>query len=76
MRTLLSMSRSGARDGLAKFRERLRRAWRAVEDFETTEPVATPPPGARSNRFGDLDAETSTNAQMEGEADAPWGGNR
>jgi hypothetical protein len=35
-------------------------------------PVATPPPGAA----GDRDRETSTNAQMEGAADEPWGGSR
>jgi len=35
-------------------------------------PVATPPLGAA----GDRDRETSTNAQMEGAADEPWGGNR
>lgn len=38
--------------------------------------IATPPPGAASARTGDPERETSTNAQMEGAADEPWGGNR
>lgn len=39
-------------------------------------PAATPPLGASSTGFGDSDRETSTNAQMQGAADEPWGGNR
>jgi hypothetical protein len=37
---------------------------------------ATPPPGAVSDRTGDRDRETSTDAQTAGAADQPWPGNR
>jgi hypothetical protein len=59
--------------------EKLRR-WvrREASSLEATakgeRPVATPPPGAASTRLGDRDRETSTNAQMAGAADEPWGG--
>jgi hypothetical protein len=44
-------------------------AFRSAEDrAEGEEPVATPPPGVEADR------ETSTNAQVEGAADEPWGG--
>lgn len=49
---------------------------RVEETAEGGEPAATSPPGARSGRSGDPDRETSTNAQLEGSADEPWGGNR
>jgi hypothetical protein len=64
-------------NGLKKIREWFRRAARSVEEVaEGGKPVATPPPGAASARLGDQDRETSTNAQLEGSADEPWGGNR
>jgi len=45
------------------------RALRSAEDTaEGEEPVTTPPPGV------DADRETSTNAQVEGATDEPWGG--
>ena len=44
-----------------------------VADGET--PAAMPPPGAAAGT-DDSDRETSTNAQAEGAADEPWGGNR
>jgi hypothetical protein len=60
--------------------ERIKRMFRKeassverVAEGET--PAATPPPGAAAG-IGDSDRETSTNAQMEGAADEPWGGNR
>jgi hypothetical protein len=54
----------------------LRRAVTSVEEVvNAAEPTATPPPGATSSRLGDLDRETSTNAQLEGAAAQPWGGN-
>ena len=63
--------------GLEKIKGLFRRAATSVEEVaEGEEPVAMPPPGARSGGLGDSDRETSTNAQLEGEADKPWGGNR
>ena len=63
--------------GLQKIKELFRRAATSVEEVaDGEEPVATPAPGSRSGRLGDSDRETSTNAQLEGEADKPWGGNR
>lgn len=59
-------------NGLKKIKALLRRTTTAVEEIaEGGEPVAMPPPGAQ-----DRDRETSTNAQAEGAADEPWGGNR
>ncbi len=59
-----------------KLRRRLRREASWLESTaEGGRPVATPPPGAASTWTGDPDRETSTNAQMEGAADEPWGGN-
>jgi hypothetical protein len=61
--------------GLEKIKGWFRRTGTSAEDVaEGGEPVATPPPGAAS--AGDPDRETSTNAQSEGAADEPWGGNR
>lgn len=68
IRTALALRRS-----LRRFRQ----AVAAVEEIaEESEPVSVPPPGARSGRLGDRSRETSTNAQMQGAADEPWGGNR
>jgi len=47
-----------------------RTARSAEEAVEGESPVATPPPDAS----GDVERETSTNAQMEGAADEPWSG--
>jgi hypothetical protein len=60
--------------------ERIKRWFRraagsAEEAVEGGSPVATPPPGANPARLGDVEQETSTNAQMEGAADEPWPGN-
>jgi hypothetical protein len=53
-----------------------RRAARSAEDeAEGGSPAATPPPGAGSAGLGDVERETSTNAQVEGAADEPWPGN-
>jgi hypothetical protein len=63
--------------GLEKIKAFFRRA--AVSEEELVhggEPVATPPPGAASEQTDDPDRETSTNAQLEGAAGEPWGGNR
>jgi len=40
-------------------------------------PVATPPAGGASDSIetGDVERETSTNAQTEGAVDEPWPGN-
>jgi hypothetical protein len=71
------MTSSPLSTGLKKIKGLLRRAATSVEEIaEGGEPVATPPPGAASARRGDPDRETSTNAQLEGAADEPWGGNR
>ena len=71
------MTSSRMSSGLRKIRGLLRRAATSVEEIaEGGEPVATPPRGATSGRLGDPDRETSTNAQVEGAADEPWGGNR
>jgi hypothetical protein len=56
--------------------ERIKRWFRrtvgsAKDEVEGGSPVATPPPGGS----GDVERETSTNAQMEGAADEPWSGN-
>jgi hypothetical protein len=53
--------------------EWLKRVFRGEAEGGT--PVATPPPGAASEREGDAERETSTNAQTEGAADQPWSGN-
>ena len=37
--------------------------------------VATPPSRAASAGMGDMDRETSTNAQVEGAVGEPWPGN-
>jgi len=50
-----------------------RTAGSAEDAAEGASPVATPPPGA--NLVGDVEQETSTNAQVEGAADEPWPGN-
>ena len=71
------MSSKPIGNGLKKFTSLLRRATVTVEEIaDGSEPVATPPPGARSARLGDPTRETSTNAQLDGAADEPWGGNR
>jgi hypothetical protein len=62
------------RAGLRRLARVSRRAAAAIA--ESAEPVSMPPPGARSARLGDPSRETSTNAQMEGAAGEPWGGNR
>jgi hypothetical protein len=51
-----------------------RRAGSVEDAVEEDSPVATPPPGA-DPVGGDVERETSTNAQMEGAADEPWPGN-
>jgi hypothetical protein len=56
---------------LERIKRWFRRAARSAEDeVEGGSPVATPPPDAG----GDVERETSTNAQMEGAADEPWSG--
>jgi hypothetical protein len=71
------MTSKAINNGLRKIKGMLRRAATSVEEIaEGGEPVATPPPGATSGRLGDPDRETSTNAQLEGAAEEPWGGNR
>ena len=71
------MTRSQFRHGLTKISGLFRRASTSVEEVvEGGEPVATPPSGATSGRLRDPDRETSTDAQMEGAADEPWGDNR
>lgn len=62
--------------------ERIKRWFRgetvSAEDVvEGATPVATPPPGAESDstESGDVERETSTDAQTEGAADEPWPGN-
>jgi len=55
----------------------LRRTAGSVEEtVEGGSPVATPAPGTNTDRIGDGERETSTNAQTEGAADQPWSGNR
>jgi hypothetical protein len=62
--------------GLEKIKQLFRRAATSAEEVaEGGKPVATPPPGAGSGGTGDPDRETSTNAQLEGAAGEPWGGN-
>jgi len=57
-------------NGLEKIKAWFGRALKSGEEAaEGEEPVANSPPGA------DEDRETSTDAQMEGAADEPWGGN-
>jgi hypothetical protein len=51
-----------------------RTAGSAEDAAEGGSPIATSPPGAGA-RGGDVEQETSTNAQMEGAADEPWSGN-
>jgi len=54
-------------NGLDKIKQWLRRTATSAEEVaEGGEPVATPP--------GDMDRETSTNAQMEGASGEPWSG--
>jgi hypothetical protein len=51
---------------LEKIRAWFRRAGKSVEEVaEGQEPAATPP-------FGDMDRETSTNAQVEGAVGEPY----
>jgi hypothetical protein len=70
----MSFGSHGSR--LEKIRRWLRREASSLEStVGGGRPVATPPPGAASTWTGDPDRETSTNAQMEGAADEPWGGN-
>ena len=52
-----------------------RRTVASGEEAAEGSPVATPPPGATPDGTGDVERETSTNAQMEGAADEPWPGN-
>jgi hypothetical protein len=69
----MSFGSHGSR--LEKIRRWLRREASSLEStVEGGRSVATPPPGAVSTWTGDPDRETSTNAQMEGAADEPWGG--
>ena len=57
--------------GFEKLKAWFRGATKSVEDeAHGLEPVATPPPGARSH--GDRDRETSTNAQVEGAVGEPY----
>jgi hypothetical protein len=71
------MTSSALSNGLKQIKRLFRRGATSVEaTLEGREPVATPAPGATSGRLGDPDREGSTNAQMEGAADEPWGGNR
>jgi hypothetical protein len=51
-----------------------REATSAEEVAEGGRAITRPPAGAGG--FVDRDRETSTNAQAEGAADEPWGGNR
>jgi hypothetical protein len=77
LRKTSSMSAGPLRNGWQRIAALLRRTATAVEEIaEGEEPVATPPPGAASARFGDPSRETSTNARVEGAADEPWSGNR
>ncbi len=63
-------------NGFKKIKGLFRRAATSVEEIaEGGKPVATPPPGASSDRLGDPERETSTNAQLDGAGDEPWGGN-
>jgi hypothetical protein len=51
------------------------RQMRGAENVaEGAKPVATPPAGAdpEGSGTGDVERETSTNAQTEGAADEPW----
>ena len=58
-----------------RFKRWFRRTAGSAEDaVEGGSPVATSPPGANPVG-GDVEQETSTNAQMEGAADEPWPGN-
>jgi hypothetical protein len=57
-------------NGLERIKAWFGRARQSAEQTaEGEEPAAVPPPGV------DADRETSTNAQMEGATDEPWGGN-
>jgi len=58
-----------------KIKRLFRRTARSAGELVDGEPVATPPPGAASSWEGDPERETSTNAQVEGAAGEPWGGN-
>jgi len=59
-----------------RFKRWFRRTAGSAEDaVEGGSPVATPPPGGDPLGMGDVEEETSTNAQMEGAADEPWPGN-
>ena len=65
------------RNVLEKVQSTVRSAVAAIEEISKGGmPAATPPPGDAAGRFADFDRETSTNAQAEGAADEPWGGNR
>jgi hypothetical protein len=58
-----------------RFKRWFRRTAGSAEDsVEGGSPVTTSPPGANPVG-GDVEQETSTNAQMEGAADEPWSGN-
>jgi hypothetical protein len=57
--------------GLDRIKQWLRRTMQPGRE----EPVASPPPGATEGGLGDVERETSTNAQAEGAADEPWPGN-
>jgi hypothetical protein len=60
-------------NGFDKIKGWFRRSAESVEETaEGGNPVATPPPGATSTDMGDIDRETSTNAQVEGAAGQPW----
>jgi hypothetical protein len=62
--------------GMLNIKRWFRRATSSLEEVAEGEvAVATPPLGATSSEMGDLDRETSTNAQAEGAADQPWPGN-
>jgi hypothetical protein len=52
-----------------------RRAETSVEETrDGLEPITTAAPGAAADTEDDADRETSTNAQLEGSVDEPWGG--
>lgn len=69
------MSSGGSR--LATIKRIFRRELAAAREIvENGRPVAIPPPGAESDRLGDPEHETSTNAQTEGAIYQPWSSNR
>ena len=72
-----SMSLSNVIRELKSANGLVRKAAASIERIAAgSAPAAMPPSGAISARLGDSERETSTNAQMQGAADEPWGGNR